>query len=46
MVNPGYSGTFSGFTIEVMDGDTSIVKERIVFNGNILITTGLPLISF
>jgi len=28
MVNPAYSGIFSGFTIEIMDGDTSIVKER------------------
>jgi hypothetical protein len=31
MVNPSYSDIFSSFVIEVMDGDTSIVKERVEF---------------
>lgn len=40
MVNPGYSGTFNGFKIEIMDSDSSIVLEKIEFNGGIVITTG------
>jgi hypothetical protein len=28
--------------IELMDGGTSIVKEKIEFAGNIIISTGIP----
>ncbi len=40
MVNPLYSGTFSGFKIEVMDGDSPIILEKVEFLGNIIILPG------
>ncbi len=41
MVNPKYSGTFIGFKIEIMDGDSSIILEKIDFPGNIVINPGV-----
>ena len=40
LVNPGYSGTFNGFKIEIMDSDSSIVMEEKSFPGGIYINTG------
>lgn len=40
LVNPGYSGLFNGFKIEIMDGDSSIVLEEKSFDGGITINTG------
>ncbi len=40
MVNPSYSGTFQGFTVEILDGDSSIILEKKDFLGNILIYPG------
>lgn len=41
MVNPDYSGILQGFLIEVMDSDTSIIKEKIEFAGNVQILPGV-----
>lgn len=40
MVNPNISGTFSGFMIEILNGDSSIVLEKYSFAGNVLISPG------
>jgi hypothetical protein len=37
MVNPIHSGSFSPFKIEVMDGESSIILEKIEFLANITI---------
>ena len=46
MVNPNFSGLFSGFKIEVMSGDSSIVSEKVEFLGNVNILTGLLAVSY
>ncbi|KRW99610.1 hypothetical protein PPERSA_03411 [Pseudocohnilembus persalinus] len=41
MINPSFAGTFEGFKIEIMDGDSSIVLEQIEFSGALTIQPGL-----
>jgi len=41
MVNPDYSGILQGFLIEVMDSDTSIILEKVLFPGNVQILPGV-----
>ncbi len=40
MVNPAFSGIFSGFEIEILEGDSTIVLEKAVFQGNVEIFPG------
>ena len=40
MINPDFSGFLNGFTIEVLDGDSSIVLEKVDFPGNVEILPG------
>lgn len=40
MVNPHYSGVFEEFRIELMDGDSSVVKEKIDFIKAITVDPG------
>lgn len=40
MVNPNYSGVFSEFSIEIMDGDSSVIKEKIDFIKAITVDPG------
>ena len=46
MVNPAFSGNFVGFAVEIMDGNSAIVKEKSVFDGNIQILPGLLQIEY
>ena len=46
MVNPHFSGIFEGFKIELMEGDSSIIRESISFSGNVEIYPGKLLISY
>jgi hypothetical protein len=41
MVNPNYAGDFSGFVIQVMNGDSPIVQEKISFQATQTIQPGL-----
>lgn len=44
MVNPNFEGDFSGFKIEIMDGDSSIILEKVeypAFSDTITILPGL-----
>ena len=40
MVNPNFSGDFEGFKIEIMNGDSSIILEKIEFTGTLTILPG------
>lgn len=43
MVNPDFKGDFDGFKIEIMDGDSSIILEKIeypAFSDSITILPG------
>ena len=40
MVNPNFSGDFKGFKIEIMDGDSSIILEKIEFLGTVTVLPG------
>lgn len=31
MVNPDFSGDFNGFKIEIMDGDSSVILEKVEY---------------
>lgn len=46
MVNPSYSGLFKGFTVEILDGDSSIVLEKIDFSGDVYIYPGLLSVNY
>ena len=44
-MNPLYSGILTGFKIEILDGTSSRILEKIYFNGNVLITPGILAVS-
>jgi len=41
IVNPNFSGDFEGFKIEIMDGDSSVILEKIEFPGTVTVLPGL-----
>lgn len=43
---PGFSGTQRGFMIEIMQGTSPVVLQRISFNGDIYIAPGTPRFYF
>ncbi|EAR88802.2 hypothetical protein TTHERM_00262980 (macronuclear) [Tetrahymena thermophila SB210] len=46
MRNPNFSGIMQGFTIEILQGTSTVVLEKIQFPGNIIISPGQPTISY
>ena len=49
MVNPDFSGNFEGFKIEIMDGDSSVILEKIdhpAFSDVINILPGLLVATY
>ncbi|KAL4456555.1 hypothetical protein ABPG74_000662 [Tetrahymena malaccensis] len=46
MKNPNFSGIMQGFTIEILQGTSTVVLEKILFPGNIIISPGQPAISY
>lgn len=46
MKNPSFSGLMQGFTIEILQGTSTVVLEKVDFAGNILIQPGQPTISY
>ncbi|KAL4505422.1 hypothetical protein ABPG72_002484 [Tetrahymena utriculariae] len=46
MRNPNFSGIMQGFTIEILQGSSTVVLEKIYFPGNIIISPGQPTISY
>ncbi len=41
MVNPSFSSTLVGFTIEIMSEDSSVILEKVTFAGNVEIKPGV-----
>jgi hypothetical protein len=46
MVNPPFSGTFSNFKVEIMDGVSSFSLQSTPIYGNIIINPGTLSVSY
>ncbi len=46
MVNPNYSGSFSGFKVEVMQGNSVVISEKATFVGSLSIQPGTLQVSY
>lgn len=40
MINPSFSGVMQGFTIDILEGSSTVVLETIYFPGNVKIDPG------
>ena len=47
MVNPAYSGAFSGFGVQIMSGlQSTVIAEKGTFAGNITISPGALSVTY